>query len=194
MSPLSSPDGPDEQSEAERRAIARRYRAKRGEQLTELARRAGIEAPQAVGEFASVPLEDLAAIPLVGAAAAAVARLKGHRHGLPNQLLLAIDANGVHALERRAAPPEGESGVRVVKRWDRGSIRVEAVRKQSLKTAVSFTLEGEDKPLVLYTTSLQLNPWSADVVSLLGGEVPPLLLTDDATGAPGAPGGASPRS
>ena len=187
MSPLGSPDGADEQSEAERRAIARRYRAKRGEELTELARRAGIEAPEAVGEFASVPLEDLAAIPFVGAAAAAVARLKGHRHGLPNQLLLAVDAGGVHALERRPAAPEGDPGVRVVKRWERDSIAVEAVRKQSLKTAVSFAVRGEDKPLVLYTTSLQLNPWSADVVNLLGGEVPPLLLTDEGL-PPGAQG------
>ena len=182
MSPLGSPDGADEQSEAERRKIARRYRERRGTELEELARRAGIEAPLAVGEFASVPLEDFAAIPLVGAAAAAVARLKGHRHGLPNQFLVAVDDSGVHAIERRSTAADRDRSAKVVKRWDRGSIRVASVRKQSLKTAVELTVDGAERPLILYTTSLQLNPWSAEVVSLLGGEVPPLMLTDDEPG------------
>lgn len=179
MSPIGSAGDADEQSEDERRRIARRYRERRGTELEDLARRAGIEAPLAVGEFSSVPLEDFAAIPLVGAAAAGIARLKGHRHGLPAQFLLAVDDAGVHAIERRSTAPERERNVKVVKRWDRGSIRVAAVRKQSLKTAVGLDVDGSDKPLILYTTSLQLNPWSAEVVRQLGGEAPPLLLTDD---------------
>lgn len=182
MSPLGSADGADEQSEAERRRIARRYRERRGTELEDLARRAGIEAPEAVGEFASVPLEDFAAIPLVGAAAAAVARLKGHRHGLPSQFLLAVDGAGVHAIGRRSTAADRERDAKVIKHWPSGSIRVAKVRKQSLKTAVEFDVDGADKPLILYTTSLQLNPWSAEVVSLLGGEVPPLMLTDDEPG------------
>ena len=181
MSPLGSADGADEQSEAERRAIARRYRERRGTELEDLARQAGIDAPLAVGEFASVPLEDFAAIPLVGAAAATIARLKGHRHGLPTQFVLAVDEAGVHAIERRstAVDRERERDAKVIEHWPSGSIRVAAVRKQSLKTAVEFDIDGADKPLILYTTSLQLNPWSAEVVRRLGGEVPPLLLRPD---------------
>lgn len=178
MSPLGSADEADEQSAAERREIARRYRARRGEELIEIARRAGVEAPEAVGEFASVPLEDFAAIPLVGALAAGIAKLKGHRHGLPNQLFLAVDSTAVHAIERRWTQAHTELSVRAIKRWDRGSVRVGRVRKQSLKSEITFAIEGEDKSLVLYTTSLQLNPWSAEVVGLLGGDVPPLVLKD----------------
>lgn len=179
MSPLGAPDEADEPSEAERRRIALRYRERRDAELAALARAAEIESPLAVGEFSTVPLEDFAAIPLVGAAAAAIARLKGHRHGLPNRVFLAVDDDAVHAIERHGAAGTEDRGARVVKRWERGSIRVGAVRKESLKTAVDLHVDGADKPLILYTTSLQLNPWSAEVVRLLGGEVPRLLLADE---------------
>ena len=169
----------DEQSDAERREIARRYRGRRGEELTAIARDAGIESPEAVGEFSSVPLEDFAAIPFVGAIAAGVAKLKGRRHGLPNQLYLVVDAGSVIAIARRWTQAHSKLEVRELRRWSRSEIRVERVMKRSLKTQVIFAIEGEDKPLVLYATSLRINPWSADVVSALGGNVPPLVLRED---------------
>ena len=181
MSPHRSSDPDDEGTEAERREIARRYRSRRGEELLELARQAGIDEPLAAGEFSSVPLEDLAAIPFIGAFAAAAARIKGHRHGLPNKLTLAVDAGEVVAIERRWTKARSEVEVVALRRWPRGSIKVAAIQKGSLKTRISFELEGEEKPLVLYTTSLRINPWGAEVIRLLGGEVPALML-DDAPG------------
>lgn len=183
MSTLGTDDDRDELTAAERAEIARRYRSERGEQLFADARAAGVDEPIAVGEFASVPLEDFAAIPFVGALAAGLTALRGHRHGLPNQILLAIAERQAHAIERDWLGGRTREA-KIVRSWERSSLRAGEVTRRSLRTRVAIAVEGEPKPLVLYATSLQLNPWAREVVRLLGGEVPDLVLDRDPAAGP----------
>jgi hypothetical protein len=176
MSPLGSADDADEQSATERAEVARRYRARRTEELLALARQAGLEEPLAVGEFSTVPLEDFAAIPFVGAFAAAIAAARGHRHGLPNGLMLAVQADSLVAIERDWTATRSTFTPREVRRWPRSELSVAEIDRRSLKTRVRLAIAGEEKPLVLYTTSLRINPWAAAVLRALGAQVPELVL------------------
>ena len=58
-----------------------------------------------------------------------------------------------------------------------------------MRTVVTLAVPDAEEPLTLYAPSLRTNPWSAEVVRLLGGEAPePLDLNGGAGEQPGAPG------
>lgn len=168
----------DEQSREERLEIARRYRERRGAELRELAGRQ-VEGIEAVGQFSSVPIESMAAIPMVGTFMALWARARSRRRsGMPADLLLVITADRVHALGVRSNNvTAAEVTVTEVSSWPREQVRVSSVRPRFMRSEVAVEV-GEDRPLVLYVSSLKTNPWSAEVVRMLGGEAPePLDLS-----------------
>jgi hypothetical protein len=52
------------------------------------------------------------------------------------------------------------------------------VRKAFMRTLVTLDVPDAEEPLTLYAPSLRTNPWSAEVVRLLGGDAPdPLDLS-----------------
>jgi hypothetical protein len=180
MSPFGPLDSKEEaQSEEERLATARRYRKRRTEQFLGLAEGAIGHRPQAVGEFSTVPLETLAAIPVLGAFFALATRVRGSKRDLGTNVLLAVDAEHVHLLSLRS----GVSGAQAQQNrtMPRAAIRVSSVEPRFMRQQVTFEIEGSE-PLRLYASSLRTSPWTAEVVQLLGGEAPePLDL-----GEPGA--------
>ena len=95
----------DEQTLEERQEIARRYRERRGNELRELAASATGGEVEAAGEFSGVPTEALAAIPVLGMFTVPWARMRARRAGMPVRLLVAIDADEVHLLERDQGGP-----------------------------------------------------------------------------------------
>lgn len=173
------PGSKDEQSREERLEIARRYRERRGRELRELAAPCVDGEVEAAGEFSGIPTEALAAIPLLGMLMVPWARRRSRRSGLPAALLVAIDRDTVHVLERRGSD---ESRDRIeahpVMSWPRDSVRVESVRRAFMRQVVNLEVPDRDEPLILYAPSLRTNPWSAEVVRLLGGEAPEPLDLD----------------
>lgn len=160
---------PDEQTEAERLEIARRYRARRRDELLELARPHTNGEPLAAGEFSTLPLESLAAIPIIGALFAILVRLRGSRRRLTPNVIVAVDADTVHLLGTR----KGIEGVEVspLDSWPRTAVSVRSVRPAFMRERVTLELpEGAEQ--VLYATPLRTNPWSAAVIRELGGEAP----------------------
>lgn len=174
-----APESKDEQSREERLEIARRYRERRGRELRELAAPWLEGEVEAAGEFSGVPTEALAAIPLFGMLMLPWARRRSRRSGLPAALLVAIDRDTVHVLERGTSE-EGRDRIeaRPVMSWPRGSVRVESVRRAFMRNVVNLDVPDRDEPLILYAPSLRTNPWSAEVVRLLGGEAPAPLDLD----------------
>lgn len=169
MVPIGSPDENEVQSEAERLEIARRYRRHRTAELRELARRVLEREPVAAGEFSTVPIESLAAIPVIGAIFAGAIRIGRSRKRFGPNLMLALDDSELHLISLRSEV----TGPRpILKRsMPRDSVRVSEVRPRFMREQVTLEIEGED-PLRLYARSLKTNPWSAEVVRLLGGEAP----------------------
>lgn len=173
-------DEAQEQTREERLEIARRYRERRGRELKELAAR-GIEGEVvAAGEFSAVAQEAMASIPLFGMLFIPVARWRSRRSGLPPEMLLALDQDDVHVLELGAHDAAaGGRAVRSVRQWPRAAVRVESVRKAFMRSAVTLRVPDAEEPLTLYAPSLRTNPWSSEVVRLLGGDAPePLDLSD----------------
>lgn len=167
----------DEQSKEERLEIARRYRERRGRELRELAARgiegAGVDSIEAAGEFSTVPTESIASIPGLGIFLVPIARRRAAKLGLTPQILIAVRSDRVDALKMRPA------GIRhAVTRidpgrcWPRAEVAVEAAGPAFMREKFELRVEGEE-PLMLYAPTLKTNPWSADVVRLLGGEAPP---------------------
>jgi hypothetical protein len=170
MSPFGPLDSKEEgQSEAERLAIARRYRKRRTEQLLELAEGAIGHRPQAVGEFSTLPLETLAAVPVLGAFLALATRLRGSKRGLAANVLLAVDAEHVHLLS--VASGVGGASATESRTMPRVGVRVAAVEPRFMRQQVTLEVEGTE-PLKLYASSLRTSPWTAEVVRLLGGDAP----------------------
>jgi len=168
----------DEQSLEERLEIARRYRKRRGAELRELAGRC-VDGVEAAGQFSSVPIESMAAVPMVGTFMALWARARSKRRsGLPADLLIALTPQRVHALGVRANNvTAAEPAVAEVGSWPREQVSVASVRPRFMRSEVAIDT-GEEKPLILYVSSLRTNPWSAEIVRALGGEAPePLDLT-----------------
>lgn len=165
--------GGEEQTREQRLEIARRYRERRGRELRELAATVVEREVVAAGEFSSVPKEAMAAIPFVGVLMVPWARLRARRSGLPQEMLIVLDADDVHllALER---PGMGSDQLRVepFRRWPRTAVRVESVRRAFMRTIVALRAPEADEPLTLYAPSLRTNPWSSEVVRMLGGEAP----------------------
>ncbi len=171
MSPFGPLDAKEEdQTEEERLAVARRFRAQKTERLHDLVRPLiGVE-PLEVGEFSTRPLEALAAVPVVGAFLALGARLQHGSDGLSREVLLALDAAQAHLLSRR----EEVAGPRAELIWSRPrtDLRVLSVTQKFMREQVEIEISGEEKHLRLYATSLKANPWAAGVVRALGGEAP----------------------
>lgn len=172
----------DEQSEEERLAIARRYRERRGKQLRELA---GAELDDQVleaGEFSTMPIESLAAIPVLGALFAAAVRTRGSRRKLAPNVLVALDRKQVHLLSVRSEITGARA--ELDRSWPRDDVRVKSVTPRFMREEVVLEIAGEQQ-LKLYASSLRTNPWAAAVIRELGGEAPdPLDLSDPAPGSP----------
>ena len=77
--------------------------------------------------------------------------------------LLELDKPGIGSDELAASP---------FRRWHRSEVRVEAVRRAFMRTIVTLDVPDSDEPLTLYAPTLRTNPWSSEVVRLLGGEAP----------------------
>ncbi len=165
-----------EPTREERLETARRYRERRGRELRDLAATAVEGEVLAAGEFSSVPREAMAAIPFVGMLMVPWARVRARRAGLPQDLLIALDREDVHLLEMTKPGLASDSlTVEPFRRWPRAAVRVESVRRAFMRTIVVLGAPDGDEPLTLYAPSLRTNPWSNEVVRLLGGDVPELL-------------------
>jgi hypothetical protein len=169
-----------EQTREERLAIARRYRERRGRELRTLAAGAVDGEVLAAGEFSTVPTEAIAAVPGLGMLMLPIARRRSRRVGLSPNILLALDADTAHAL---TLDPAGlrrdEAIVGRARSWPRAEVRAERAGKAFMRDKVLLHVPDADEPLTLYAPSLRTNPWSAEVVRMLGGEAPdPLDLSD----------------
>jgi hypothetical protein len=189
MSPFGPLDSKEEdQSEAERLAVARRFRAHKTEQLKGLVRPLIAAEPLEVGEFSTRPLEALAAVPIVGAFLALGYRIGGSRRKAGSNVLLAVDAERVHLLSLR----NDVVGPKAELRWSRprSEARVTSVAPKFMREQVVIELEGTEQPLRLFANALRTNPWAAGVVRALGGEAPePRDLSAPAKPAAEAPPG-----
>jgi len=169
LNPVSS--DPDEQSEAERLATARRYRQSRTKELFDLVRPHLSSEPVAVGEFSSRPIESLLTIPIVGMFVALWYRARS-KHGLPAEMLLALDDSTLHLLAFKHGRMSAERAeLEPRQSWPRDSVHVSSIRRKFSREEVTFE-PGDDDPLILYTIELTSNPWSAKLVRELGGEAP----------------------
>lgn len=169
MSAIVPAGDKDEQSEQERLEIARRYREQRRGELAELVAPLLPRRPTAVGEFSTLPLESLAAIPLVGAFFAFVARARQSRKRITPNVLLALDPDEAHllAIDSELRGPTA----RLIWSRPRDTVRVAAVEPRFIRDEVVLEA-GDDDPLTLYAARLRTNPWAAEVVRELGGDAP----------------------
>lgn len=171
MSPFGPLDSKEhDQSETERLEVARRFRAKKTDDLKALVRPLIDAEPLEVGEFSTRPLEALAAVPIVGAFLALGSRAARSRSKLSADVLVAVDAEQVHLLSLR----NEVTGPKAAPIWSRprGQARVVSVAPKFMREEVVIDLDGEEKPLRLYANALKTNPWAAGVVRALGGDAP----------------------
>lgn len=171
---------PGEQTREERLEIARNYRERRGRELRELASQAIEGDVLAAGEFSTVPTEAIAAIPGLGMLLLPLARRRSRRVGLSPQILLALGPDTVYAL---AVDPAGlrrdATEVEEARSWPRSEVEAERAGRAFMRDKVLLHVPDAEEPLTLYAPSLRTNPWSAEVVRLLGAEAPePLDLGD----------------
>lgn len=178
---VAPPDSSAEeyQSREERLEVARRYRERRGRELRELAATATGGPVAAAGEFSSVPTEALAAIPGLGMLMLPLARRKARKLGLAPKLLLALDSEHLYALELRPADVRRNNDeVRPITSWPRAEVAIERDGRAFMRDRVQLTVPDRATPIELFASTLITNPWSAEVVRLLGGEAPePLDLS-----------------
>lgn len=179
MSPFGPLEAKEEQTEEERLEVARRYRARRTRELRDLAAPHVDGEVVEAGEFSTLPLESLAAIPILGAFFAFVARARQSRKRMTPNVLVALtrDDAWVLAMHGEVEGPRLEP----ISSWPRSSIRVASVERKFMREQVMLEIDGGER-LKLFASPLRTNPWAAAVVRELGGEAPePLDL-----GAPGA--------
>ncbi|GIK77232.1 MAG: hypothetical protein EDQ89_08135 [Acidobacteria bacterium] len=176
-------DAAGEQTREERLEIARRYRERRGAELRALAATRVEGEILAAGEFSTVPTEAIASVPLLGMALLPLARRRRRRDGLglAPAILLALTASEVHALAlERAGIRRDEAAVTPARAWPRSGVRAERAGRAFMRDVVLLHLPERSGPLKLYAPTLRTNPWSAEVVRLLGGDAPePLDLGSD---------------
>lgn len=170
----------EEQTREERLGIARRYRERRGNELKTLAARRVDGTVVAAGEFGTVATEALAAIPGIGMVLLPLARRRSRRSGFGPKLLLALDAEHLHLLELRPSGLRRDSAdVGADRSWAREDVSIERAGRVFMRDRLALSLPDRDEPLTLFCTSLITNPWSAEVVRLLGGDAPdPLDLAE----------------
>lgn len=127
----------------------------------------------AAGEFGTVPTEALAAIPGVGMLLLPLARRRSRKSGLPPKLLLALDSNRLHALELRPADVRRDAvEVSPARSWPRSEVAAEHTGRVFMRDRIALRVPDAEEPLTLFAPPLITNPWSAEVVRLLGGEAP----------------------
>lgn len=180
MSPDSSAE--EYQSREERAEISLRYRERRGRELRELASQGiGVpaEAIEAAGEFSSVPTEAIAAIPGLGMLMLPLARRRARKAGIGPKLMLALDAEKLHALDLKPADMRRDRNqASGVDSWPRRECSVKRGGRVFMRDRVFLTVPGREEPITLYAPPLITNPWSSEVVRQLGGEAPdPLDLS-----------------
>jgi len=162
-----------EQTREERLEIARRYRERRGAELRTLAAQVVPGEVVAAGEFSTVPTEAIASIPGLGMLLLPIARRRSRRVGLSPTVLLALDADTLHALKlEHAGMRRDETTVETGRSWPRDRVRAERAGRAFMRDKVALHVPDRDEPLTLYAPTLTTNPWSAEVVRLLGGEAP----------------------
>ncbi|MCB0864418.1 MAG: hypothetical protein KDB58_01790 [Solirubrobacterales bacterium] len=173
------------QTREERLEVARRYRERRGRELRELAQTAVDGEVEAAGEFSAVPTESLAAVPVVGMLMLPMARRKARKLGLSPKLLLALDAEHLHALELQPTDMRRDHAeASEMHSWPRAEVSIERAGRALMRDKVLLHVPDRDEPITLFAPSLTTNPWSAEVVRLLGGEAPePLDLSLEGPGA-----------
>lgn len=176
---MSMDSGGDEQTGEERLEIARRYRERRGAELRELARPHVAGEVEAAGEFSSVPKEAMAAIPFVGVLLIPWARWRARRLGLPLRGLLALDTERAYLLDLQGGDLRRDATVASeFASWPRSEVRAERAGRAFMRDRVDLTVPGRDEPIRLFAPPLIRNPWSSQVVRLLGGDAPePLDLS-----------------
>jgi hypothetical protein len=169
-----APDsGPEEQTREERLEIARRYRERRGAELRALAEPHVDGEVVAAGEFSSVPKEAMAAIPFVGVLLIPWARWRARRLGLPLRALLALDAEHVHLLDLQGGDLRRDEAIASpFASWSRGEVSAERAGRAFMRDRVDLTVPGRGEPIRLFAPPLIRNPWSSEVVRLLGGDAP----------------------
>jgi hypothetical protein len=168
-----------EQTRAERLEIARRYRERRGTELRELAARVVSEEVVAAGEFSTVPTEAIASIPGLGMLMLPLARRRSRRVGLSPTILMALDATTVHALRLEPAGVRRDrTEIEPGQSWSRDEVRAARAGRAFMRDRIALHVPDRDGPLTLYAPTLTTNPWSAEVVRLLGGEAPDPLDLD----------------
>jgi hypothetical protein len=166
-------DAAGEQTREERLEIARRYRERRGTELRALASPHVGGEVLAAGEFSTIPTEAIASIPLLGMALLPLARRRTRKLGLSPKVLVALTDTTVDALALDAAGlRRDETEPRPGRSWPRREVRAERGGRAFMRDVVLLHVPGDDEPLKLYAPSLRTNPWSAEVVRLLGGETP----------------------
>ena len=172
-------DAAGEQTREERLEIARRYRERRGSELRELASRAVDGEIEAAGEFSTVPTESIASVPGLGMLLLPLARRRSRRVGLSPNILLVIGAERVHALKLEVAGlRRDETEVEPARDWPRGGVSAERAGRAFMRDKVELHVPDSGEPITLYAPALRTNPWSAEVVRLLGGEAPEPLDLD----------------
>lgn len=177
-------DAAGEQTQAERLEIARRYRKRRGDEIKALAASVVAGEIDAAGEFSTVPTEAIASIPGLGMLLLPVARRRSRRSGLAPRVLIAITPERVHALTvETAGLRRDETTVAEGKSWARPDVTAERGGRAFMRDKVLLHVPDREQPITLYAPSLRTNPWSAEVVRLLGGEAPePFDLGGDPRG------------
>jgi hypothetical protein len=166
-------DAPEEQTREERLEIARRYRERRGTELRELAQPHLDGKVVAAGEFGTVATEALAAIPGIGMLLLPLARRRSRKSGLAPRLLLALDEDHLHALELRHSDIRRDATeVSPGPSWPREGTSAELAGRAFMRDRVDLTVPDRDAPIRLFAPPLVRNPWSAEVVRLLGGDAP----------------------
>ncbi len=174
-------DAAGEQTQAERLEIARRYRERRRDELRALAATAVDGEILAAGEFSTVPTEAIASIPGLGMLLLPLARRRSRRVGLSPKIMLALTAETLHAL---AVDPAGlrrdVTEVEEARSWPRAEVSVEDGGRAFMRDKLLLRVPGEDEPLTLYAPTLRTNPWSSEVVRLLGGDAPAPIDLDRA--------------
>jgi len=177
-------DAAGEQTQAERLEIARRYRERRRDELRALAATAVDGEILAAGEFSTVPTEAIASIPGLGMLLLPLARRRSRRVGLSPKIMLALTADTLHALAVDAAGLRRDvTEVREARSWPRAEVSVAGGGRAFMRDKLLLRVPGEDEPLTLYAPTLRTNPWSSEVVRLLGGDAPdPIDLDRAASG------------
>ena len=87
--------------------------------------------------------------------------------------MLAVTADTVHAIAVDATGlRRDETEVAVARSWPRDEVSAERGGRAFMRDKVLLHVPDADEPLTLYAPTLRTNPWSAEVVRLLGGEAP----------------------